>query len=71
MVMDYPFVADQIRARAPHWQALDLFVTTRAKVNATAAGRETTRAIREKLNEITPHRHLPDRAWSISPRVNR
>jgi hypothetical protein len=49
MVMDYPLVADEIRARVPHWQAQDLFVTTRAKVNATATGCDTTRAIREKF----------------------
>jgi len=27
--MDYPFVALKIRARVPHWQACNLFVTTR------------------------------------------
>jgi len=47
--MDYPFVALKIRARVPHWQACDLFVTTRAKANATATRRDTTRIIRENF----------------------
>jgi tripartite-type tricarboxylate transporter receptor subunit TctC len=42
--MDYPFVADEIRARVPHWPGLDLFVTTRAAVNSTPTDREPTPA---------------------------
>src|SRR3954469_23152528 len=44
--MNYPLVADEKRARVPHWKLQDLFVTTPAAVNSTP-GREPTRPIRE------------------------
>src|SRR5947209_15817848 len=60
--MDYPFVADEIRARVPHWPGLDLFVTTRAAVNSIPTDREPTRAPGRNSNDLTSHRDCHDRA---------
>jgi hypothetical protein len=35
----------RLRARVPHWFGQDLFVTTRAKLDATATGRDPTRRL--------------------------